>query len=100
MGDLQSRKGALLAQLAVADEPPPLLHPSMADLYRSKVEQLAAALQREDTRLEGSEVLRGLIDSFVLMPQGGQLRIELREPGRDVNWLPNKRKGRLIQGTS
>jgi site-specific DNA recombinase len=47
-----NRKDELEAQLKTADEPPPLLHPSMADLYRSKVEELAAALQREDTRLE------------------------------------------------
>jgi site-specific DNA recombinase len=78
MDDLQARKNALLAQLAAADEPPPLLHSSMADLYRSKVEDLAAALQREDTRLEASEMLRGLIDSIVLTPEKGQLRIELR----------------------
>jgi hypothetical protein len=78
MDDLQARKEALLAQLGAADEPPPLLHPSMADLYRSKVEELAAALQREDTRLEASEMLRGLIDSIVLIPDEGQLRIELR----------------------
>ena len=78
MDDLQARKNALLAQLAEADEPPPLLHPSMADLYRSKVEELASALQREDTRLEASEMLRGLIDSIVLIPDEGQLRIELR----------------------
>ena len=50
----------------------------MADLYRTKVEELAAALQREDTRLEASEMLRGLIDSIVLIPDEGQLRIELR----------------------
>jgi plasmid stabilization system protein ParE len=50
----------------------------MADLYRSKVEELAAALQREDARREASEMLRGLIDSIVLMPERGQLRIELR----------------------
>jgi flagellar motility protein MotE (MotC chaperone) len=78
MDALQVRKEALLAQLAEVDEPPPLLHPSMADLYRSKVEKLAAALQREDTRLEASEMLRGLIDSIVLIPDEGQLRIELR----------------------
>ena len=42
MDDLQARKNALLAQLATADEPPPLLHPSMGDLYRSKVEELAS----------------------------------------------------------
>jgi hypothetical protein len=78
MDDLQVRKNALLAQLAVADEPPPLLHASIADLYRSKVEGLAAALQREDTRLEASEMLRGLIVSIVLVPEKGQLRIELK----------------------
>ena len=50
----------------------------MAELYRSKVEELAAALQREDTRLEASEMLRGLIESIVLIPEGGQLRIELK----------------------
>jgi hypothetical protein len=38
----------------------------------------AAALQREDTRLEASEMLRGLIDSIVLIPDEGQLRIELK----------------------
>ncbi len=77
MADLQNRKDALLKQLEVADEPRPLLHPSMADLYRSKVEELAAALQRADTRLEASEMLRGLIEAIVLTPQDGQLRIEL-----------------------
>ena len=75
---LQERKAALQTQLETADEPPPLLHPSMADLYRSKVEGLAAALQRDDTRLEASESLRGLIDSIVLTPRGGQLGIELK----------------------
>jgi hypothetical protein len=75
---LQQRKTALQARLDSADEPPPLLHPRMADLYRSKVEELASALQREDTRLEASEMLRGLIDSIVLTPENGQLRIELR----------------------
>ncbi len=77
---LQERKAALEIKLSTADEPPPLLHPSMADVYRSKVEELAAALRREDTRLEASEMLRGLIQSIVLIPEGGEpkLRIELR----------------------
>jgi site-specific DNA recombinase len=78
MTGLQERKEVLLAQLAEADEPPPLLHPSMADLYRTKVEELAAALRREDTRLEASEMLRGLIEAIVLTPEKGRLRIELR----------------------
>jgi DNA invertase Pin-like site-specific DNA recombinase len=75
---MQERKIALQAKLDGTEKAPPLLHPSMADLYRAKVESLASALQREDTRLEASEMLRGLIDSIVLVPDDGQLRIELR----------------------
>ena len=78
MAELQERKESLLKQIETAHEPAPLLHPSMADLDRSKVEGLASALQREDTRLEASEMLRRLIDSIVLTPEKGQLRIELR----------------------
>ena len=50
----------------------------MADLYRTKVEQLADALQRQDSRIEASDTLRGLIESIVLTPEKDQLRIELR----------------------
>src|SRR3954464_14214676 len=53
---VQERKTTLQTKLDATDEPSPLLHPSMADLYRRKVEELAAALQREDTRLEASEM--------------------------------------------
>jgi site-specific DNA recombinase len=75
---LTARRDELQHQITTAHEPPPLLHPSMADLYRTKVEDLAAALQAEGSRLEASETLRGLIDSIVLTPEKGQLRIELR----------------------
>jgi site-specific DNA recombinase len=41
---LDARRKELQAQLATADEAPPLLHPEMADLYRQKVTPLAQAL--------------------------------------------------------
>ena len=78
MPGLTARRDELQHQIRAAYEPPPLLHPSMADLYRTKVELLATALQREDSRLEASETLRGLVDSIVLTPEKGQLRIELK----------------------
>jgi hypothetical protein len=34
---IANRRGELEAQLKAAKEPPPLLHPSRADLYRAKV---------------------------------------------------------------
>jgi hypothetical protein len=72
-----TRKDELEAQLRTSEEAPPLLHLSMADLYRGKVEELAAALEREDTRLQASEMLRGLIDSNVMTPEKGS---RLRAP--------------------
>jgi hypothetical protein len=72
------RREALQAKVAAADEPPPLLHPEMASLYRQKVTTLAQALERSETRTEATEALRGLIDAIVLTPDEGALQIELK----------------------
>jgi site-specific DNA recombinase len=75
-----ARREQLEAQLAATEEPPPLLHPEMARIYRTKVTQLAKALQDPDSRSEATEALRGLVDAIVLTPdQGGEaLQIDLR----------------------
>src|SRR3984893_3249956 len=86
------RRDVLEPQVKAANEPSPLLHPSMAELYRTKIQQLAEALERDDARTEASETLRGLIDSIVLMPEKGQLRIELR--GNLAAMLPAAKKTR------
>ena len=51
-----------------------------ADLYRSKVEELAAALRREDTRLEASEMLRGLTaaQQTKRSPETGDLQVPMK----------------------
>jgi hypothetical protein len=61
MKALDARRKDLQAQLENADEPPPLLHPEMAELYRQKVTTLAQALEHRETRTEATEALRGLI---------------------------------------
>ena len=68
----------LQAKLDSADEPPPLLHPGMADLYRQKITALAQALEDPETRTEASGAIRGLIDAIVLTPNQGELQIELK----------------------
>ncbi len=78
MNELQVRKESLVAQLAAADAPIPLLHPNLAALYRDKVTSLAAALQHSDSRSEAAETLRGLVDAIVLVPAGSELRNELK----------------------
>lgn len=75
-----ARRDELKAKLAAADEPPPLLHPEMARIYRTKVTELAKALQEPESRSEATEALRGLVDAIVLTPDQDRttLRIELR----------------------
>ena len=80
MKALDARRKELEAQLKTADEPPALLHPGMARIYRTKVTELAEALQQPESRLEATEALRGLVDAIVLTPNGSkeELGIELR----------------------
>ena len=75
-----ARREQLEAQLAATEEPPPLLHPEMARIYRTKVSDLAKALQEPESRSEATEALRGLVDAIVLTPAaaGKGLDIELR----------------------
>ena len=47
---LDTRRKELEAQLKTADELPPLLHPEMARIYRTKVTALAEALQQPESR--------------------------------------------------
>ncbi len=50
-------------------EPPALrLHPSLSDLYRSKIRNLSSALQDPDLKMEATEALRGLISEIRMMP--------------------------------
>jgi hypothetical protein len=80
MKALDGRRKELEAQLKTADEPPALLHAEMARIYRTKVTELAEALQQPERRLEATEALRGLVDAIVLTPNRSkeELGIELR----------------------
>lgn len=58
MRELESRKADLEALIANMDEPPPLLHPNMAEIYRSRVAALHEALLRDETKAEAAETIR------------------------------------------
>jgi site-specific DNA recombinase len=78
MNALQARKVELDGQLAATQVPVPLLHPNMADVYRAKVEELRACLEREDSRAQAAEAIRALIEGIVLTPEGDGLKIVLK----------------------
>lgn len=79
MDGFERRKAQLETELAHAAEPPPLLHPKMADFYREQVTGLAAALRGDDggSRTEAAERLRSLVSKIVLTPADGKLTIDV-----------------------
>ena len=65
---LEARQDELEAQLAAAPAAVPDVHPNVADIYRRKVERLAAALNNPGERDEAAAAIRGLIERIVLTP--------------------------------
>jgi DNA invertase Pin-like site-specific DNA recombinase len=78
MRRLETRKAELSEKLATAQEPPPLLHPNMAEIWRQRIADLHEALQDDTTKAEAFELLRSLIDRVTLVPEDGELAIELK----------------------
>ena len=78
IGKLEARKAELTGMLASATEPPPLLHPNMAEVYRQRIAALHERLQSEETKAEAANILRGLVDQITLQPDGNGLAIVLR----------------------
>jgi AmiR/NasT family two-component response regulator len=79
---LEKQQSDLRARLERAAQPPPVLHPHMADLYREKVIELAKGLEFEESRIGAVEAFRGLIDTIVLTPEGGTLKSSCRTTWR------------------
>jgi site-specific DNA recombinase len=67
LDELETRKAELERSLSAAPMPAPRLHPSLAEVYRQKVENLGAALGGDDAA-EAMEVIRSLIERVVLHP--------------------------------
>lgn len=76
----KGRKPELDGFLTTANEPPPRLHPEMANFYRSQVAQLYDALKEEVEvkRLQAGEILRLLVKEIILTPDNGALQIDVR----------------------
>jgi site-specific DNA recombinase len=75
---LEARQSTLQRELEAAGAPAPLLHPNLAEIYRKRVERLHEALRDDGTRDDAFELIRSLIDEIRMVPENGQLRVELR----------------------
>jgi hypothetical protein len=100
MDGLEARKNELQATLATLSEPPPLLHPEMANFYRVQVTELYEALQEETEakRLRASEALRSLIKAIILTPEDGELKIDVRGDLAGILNVSLKRKNPATEG--
>ncbi|GAB1714972.1 MAG: Recombinase [Nitrobacter sp.] len=78
IGTLEARKAKLTELLASAQEPPPLLHPNMAEIYHQKIAALHRELQSGKTEPQAAETFRSLVNQVDLVPDGGTLAIVLR----------------------
>jgi len=78
MSALEARKTALEADLAQTEtQDPLLLHPGLAATYRRKVADLTVSLNVDATRAEAVNLIRNLLTSIRLTPEGDGLSIEL-----------------------
>ena len=75
--ELERRRLELESELETAAAPAPRLHPNIAEVYRRKVEELHNALRAEDAG-PARELIRGLVEAIVLVPEDGRLRVEVR----------------------
>ena len=75
--ELEQCKADLEAELSAAPPPAPILHPNLAELYRRRVEDLHANLNKGDSRTEAAEILRGLIETIRVRNANDGLEIEL-----------------------
>jgi site-specific DNA recombinase len=74
---LEARKAELTEKLANVHEPPPLLHPNMAEVWRQRIAGLHEALQEPAEKARAFEVLRSIIERVTLVPEDGHLAIVL-----------------------
>ncbi len=91
--ELEERQSRLTSELAdQVDDPPPLVHPNLAELYRRKVSRLADLLEDPKAKHEAFEVIRSLVDEVRLAPDGDTLRITLKGELAGILNLCNQQK--------
>ena len=79
MKDLEAELTEIDSRLRAAPPSPvPLIHPSLAEVYRRKVAELQSLLQSEPSAAGAKEQIRSLIETVTLHPVEGALQVELR----------------------
>jgi DNA invertase Pin-like site-specific DNA recombinase len=92
--ELEARKAELVRAAEAAPEVVPRLHPRLADVYRQKVAALQEALNDDALRTEAADALRALIGEIRLIPESGELAVELVGEAAAILALGNAKRPR------
>src|ERR1700722_14468355 len=95
---LEAKEDDLNVLLANQPASKPSLHPNLAEMYRERVATLHTALADPRTKDEAFGIIRTLIDEVRLIPEGGQLRVELRGALAGILALAADNKNHLRRG--
>ncbi|MGN7614272.1 recombinase family protein, partial [Magnetococcales bacterium HHB-1] len=63
--------------LSAVPPPTPRLHPNLASFYKEKIVNLVQALNDPNALIEANTAIRQLIERVHLVPENGELKIEL-----------------------
>ena len=74
---LNMRRARLEDDIKSAAPKAPYLHPNLSAVYRDKVNNLVQALNDPNTIAEANTAIRQLIERVRLVPEGGELKVEL-----------------------
>jgi site-specific DNA recombinase len=78
MSSLRTRKLDLLQRIETTNDPPPLLHPNMANLWREQITELRDALAEDRCNPEAREAVRQMVEEIRLTPRDGVLAVEVK----------------------
>ena len=95
MDELERQKADILARMKDVPTDAPDIHPNVAEIYRRRVQHLAAALDDPEMRAEAAEAVRSAVDEVVLMPgdKRGEVNATLRGEVMNILDIAADRKG-------
>ena len=95
MDELERQKADILARMKDVPTDVPDVHPNVAEIYRRRVQHLAAALDDLEMCAEVAEAIRSAVEEVVLMPgdKRGEVRVSLRGDLMGILDIAAERKG-------
>ncbi len=90
---IAARMDMLKRELEQVEDPAPILHPAIADMYTREVTRLIETLNGDEHRDEAADLIRSLVDRIVLTPDPAKKRLTVDLEGDLAGILAIAAKG-------